>query len=137
MKIRKARATHAASQSALASPPSPRIEAVLFEAPASLVTLEDPGSDPEPARNAFARLRPPEGHPPGETASWAGVVRAIARAVRVVPQPRRRGLPRPEEGPRSPAAGIREEATALAAATKDAGVIALTEQILSEVEGGA
>lgn len=113
---------------------SATVQAVPFEGVAPLVTLDDPAAPPEAARGAFARLRPPDDHPPGETASWAGLVRAQAIAARVVPRTRRREALLPNEARPTPAADVRAEATALAAATNDPEVAALVEEILSEVE---
>lgn len=112
------------------------VEAVPFHGVAPLLTLDDPNAPPEAARGAFARLRPPDDHPPGETASWRSLVAAQAIAARVVPRPRRREALLPAESRPTPAADVRAEATALAAATNDPEVAKLVEEILSEVEKG-
>jgi hypothetical protein len=117
------------SQSALALP---RVEAVPFLGISPLVTLEDPKARLDRARNAFARLKPPEDHPSDQTAVWRDSVAAIALAVRVVAQPKRLGVVRAEK--REPGGDIRREATELAAATKNPEVTKLVESILSEVE---
>lgn len=113
---------------------SAMVEAVPFQGVAPLLTLEDPGAPPEKAAGAFARLLPPDDHPPGETASWRNLVAAQAIAARVVPRPRRREVLLPNEQRPTPAADVRAEATALAAATNDPEVAKLVESILSEVE---
>lgn len=115
---------------------SAMVEAVPFVGVAPLLTLDDPNAPPEAARGAFARLRPPDDHPPGETASWRSLVAAQAIAARVVPRPRRREALLPAESRPTPAADVRAEATALAAATNDPEVAKLVEEILSEVEKG-
>ncbi len=125
MKVRRVKR----SQSALALP---RVEAVPFKGISPLVTLDDPSATVAGVRNAFARLKPPEDHPPDQTQSWRDAAAAIAIAVRVVAQPKRLGVVRADK--REPGGDIRREATELAAATKNPDVIALVESILSEVE---
>ncbi len=127
MKVRKARPR--LERSSL-----PRVEAVPFVGIAPLLTFEDPGAPAEEARGAFARIRPPEGQPAGETAAWRDLVAARAIAVRVVAPPRRREVIAAAERP-APSADVRAEATALAAATGEPEIVALVESVLSEVEG--
>lgn len=129
MRIRKRKGTE--------GPATPRpmvaISAVPFEGVSQLVTLDDPTADAGRARNAFARLRPPEGLPEDETRSWRNVVAGVAVAVKVLPTQRRGVVPKPVLA-KSAESGIREEATRLAAETNNPGVISLVETILARFE---
>lgn len=113
---------------------SPVLESVDYEGIAPLITLDDPHGDPMSARGAFARLRPPDGHPEDETRSWRDVVAGIAIAARVVPNPRRAAVPRPAVIADTAATDIREEAMRLARETGDVGTVTLVETILDEVQ---
>lgn len=113
-----------------------RVRVVLVEDAVRLVTLDDPKASPQAARGAFARLRAPEGMSAPETASWRDSVAAYARAVRVVAAPRAAAvaLTSARADVADEVLGVREEATALAAATEDPQLIAFVERILSEVD---
>jgi hypothetical protein len=102
-----------------------------------MVTLEDPDAPLEPARGAFARLRPPESLSPAETRSWAESVRAVARAVRVLPT-RRSALLTPTRVGEDirPIGTIREEVRDLVREADDLDLHDVVEGILSEVERG-
>ncbi len=98
-----------------------------------MVTLEDPSGEAEPARQAFARLKPPEGTTPDQVAAWRNVVAAVARAVRVVPGPQAALVPVSSERPGVTVGTIRQEALELARETGDPQIEALTETILDRV----
>lgn len=112
-----------------------RIQVVKIQDATPLVTLEDPQEDPQVARGAFCRLRPPEGLSEHETASWLQQVAAVAIAVKVLPSPKAADVPneaqRALEGEK--VGTIREEAMSLAKQTKNEAVISLTKKILDDV----
>lgn len=112
----------------------PTIKTVRVET-SSLVTLEHPEEGTEAARGAFARLAPPEGLTEDEVASWRQSVALVAKAVKVLPQPKAADVPmdasRPVED--EEVGTIREEAMALAEATKSKRIIKQVSDILDEV----
>lgn len=112
----------------------PKVQVVYVEA-APMVTLEDPRESPERARGAFVRLRPPETLSPAETRSWADSVRALARAVRVLPT-RRSALVTPTRVgvDARPVGTVREEIRDLVREADDLDLYDVVEGILSEVE---
>lgn len=108
--------------------------AVLVDAPARLVTLEDPAAPPQAAQDAFARLRPTPGTDPAVVASWRDSVARVARAVRVVAPAQAAAVPLASTRVDDAAVGtVREEALRLAAETGDARVEALVAKLLDEV----
>jgi hypothetical protein len=113
----------------------PRVRAVSVSGAARLVTLEDPNADATPARDAFARLRPPEGTSPDAVSSWRAVVEKVARAVKVLPSLHADDVPAASTrvGEGEEPGTIREEATALAAETGNPDVVSLVGRLLDEV----
>lgn len=114
------------------------IEAVTVDA-ARMVTLEDPSAPPTVARDAFARIRPPEGMSAAETRSWVDSVRSVARAVRVLPA--RRAAEVPTKSTRVDLAGkpvgtVREEVADLVREADDPDLATICEAILAEVDRG-
>ena len=99
-----------------------------------LVTLDDPTADPEGARGAFARLRPPEGTSAAEIGEWRARVAPVARAVRVLAPPREDAvaLALTRVNAEERIGDFREEATALAAEAPE-GVAIIVAEILDEV----
>ncbi len=115
----------------------PRVKVVFVKKPTKMVTLDDPAASLQAARGAFARLRPPEALSPTETQSWADSVRAIAKAVRVLPTRRAAALStstRMDVG--MPTGTIREEIDALIREADDLDLFTLNEEILAEVDRG-
>lgn len=112
----------------------PKIKAVPVKS-SPLVTLEDPQDGTESARGAFARLVPPEGLPEEQIDSWRQSVEAVAKAVKVLPQPKSDEVPvaasRIDEGDK--VGTIREEAIAIARETGKEEVVKQTESLLDEV----
>lgn len=115
-------------------PTTPAIEVVGISKAARLVTLGDPDAPPTLARDAFARLKPPEGTSPDAVTSWRDSVAKVARAVRVVATPTAAAVPvastRVDE---TEVGSIREEALQLAEETKNPHVVELVARLLDEV----
>ncbi len=115
----------------------PRVKVVFVENAARMVTLEDPESPLHAARGAFARIRPPEALSPEETRSWADSVRAIAKAVHVLPTRRSALLPgAPTRVGEEPIGSIRDEVYKLVGEMGDTELHGVVEGIMSEVERG-
>lgn len=112
----------------------PRVKVVFVKKPTSMVTLDDPSAPLHAARGAFARLKPPETLSPTETQSWAAEVRAIARAVRVLPTRRSATLPTSSREDVVPVGTIREEINDLIREADDLDLFTLNEEILAEVD---
>lgn len=116
----------------------PKVRIVPVDGAAPLVTFDDPKEPTEPARLAFVRLRPPADLPPAETRAWADSVRAVARAVRVLPTPKSALVPRQTavdaEGTDEQRRDIRDECMTLARKSGDPELEALCEKLLSEAE---
>ncbi len=114
----------------------PRVKVVFVKDPTRMVTLDDPTSPIQQARGAFARIRPPEGLGVAETRSWADSVRAIARAVRVLPTRRSAHLTTSTRVDAKPVGSIRDEVADLIREANDPELFTLNEEILAEVDHG-
>lgn len=114
---------------------SPKVQIVRNEKAARLVTFEHPDEGLEGAKDAFVRLKPPEGLKDSEVDSWANAVRKVAKAVKVLPVPKSTEVPddaqRVEEDEK--VGTIREEAMKLAEQTEKPSIVKLTKDILDAV----
>lgn len=113
-----------------------KVAAIELQNPAALVTLEDPDAPLPHLDGVFARLRPPADTEPMRVDEWRDIVlRAGARAVRIVATPRSAAVPvsldRSSEF--ANVGTFREEALALAEETGENAVVDFVRRVLDEV----
>ncbi len=114
---------------------TPRVRDIEIESATKMITLEDPEEDLTHVRDAFVRLRPPEGMLPDRIDSWRNVVAKHAKAVKVLAPPKGAHVPadsaRVDEGDK--VGTFREEALALAKESSNKEVVKLVTSILDNV----